>query len=70
MCDLTIKDLVDEIVDHFNDGLSEADERCRDKAEDEAHYNELFGKFDHRWHQSDWQPVRDAISKWVDARPF
>lgn len=22
----------------------------------------------HRWHQSQWQPVRDAIAKWCDAR--
>lgn len=21
----------------------------------------------HRWHQSDWQPVRDAIAKWSGA---
>jgi hypothetical protein len=21
----------------------------------------------HRWHQSDWQPVRDAVAKWCKA---
>ena len=42
MCDLTIKDLVDEIVDHFNDGLSEADHRCRDEASDQEDYDRRF----------------------------
>lgn len=26
------------------------------------------GKAGHRWYQSDWQPVRDVIAKWCDAR--
>ncbi len=24
----------------------------------------------HRWHQSDWQPIRDTIAKWCDAKYF
>lgn len=24
----------------------------------------------HRWFQSDWQPIRDAIVKWCEARHF
>lgn len=26
------------------------------------------GTFRHRWWQSDWQPVRDAVTKWCGAR--
>ena len=42
MCDLTIKDLVDELADHFADGLAEADQRCREEATDQEDYNKRF----------------------------
>jgi protein involved in sex pheromone biosynthesis len=26
------------------------------------------GKFSHRWYQSTWQPIRDKIAKWCNAK--
>ncbi len=36
-----------------------------EQAEDGTPFSEVA----HRWHQSEWQPVRDAVAKWLGVQP-